>query len=59
MVFDAIIWTSDTRLVRVYRRVRRSADFELGKLVEIDFDRIVGVLLAHRFDFARLPSGKS
>jgi len=59
MVLDPIVRTCDTRLIRVYRRVRRSADLELGKLVEIDFDCIVGVLLAYGFDLAGLPSGKS
>ena len=59
MVLGPIVRTCDTRLIRVYRRVRRSADLELGKLVEIDFDRIVGVLLAYSFDLAGLPSGKS
>ena len=54
MELHAVVGTRDAGFVRVDGRVGRTAHLELGELVEVDLDAIVGVLLAHGLDLASL-----
>ena len=54
VVFNTVKWACDRWGALVYWRVRRSTDFELGELVELYFNGVVGIPLADGLDLTGL-----
>jgi hypothetical protein len=57
VILGHVIGTRDAGRALVDRRVGRSADFELGELVEVNVDSVVGIAFTNSLDLSCLDGG--